>query len=220
MKFITTILLLSFSINFLNAQNINWATLNENQQDLVYLNFGYDFGMTTQLGYGYRLNSSRSILLTADYSFPAGKNLVDDFKIRIGGQVEILRRDALIMSAKVYGLFRRHETTLVKMSSFGSESSVLLGYYKSKWHIAGEFGFDKSGATKLKHSNAIIENVPTIKDGWYTSTAGHFFYGIQGSKSIRDRIDLSLRIGATNAQGKDQNPLLPFYGQIGFLWKM
>ena len=63
MKYITIVLGLMISFNFVNAQNINWASIDKNQQHIVYANLGYDFGMTTQLGYANHLNSSKPILL-------------------------------------------------------------------------------------------------------------------------------------------------------------
>lgn len=214
---ITIIALVSATLSF--SQNINWSSINEDQKSITYLNFGYDFGITTQLGYGYQLKAFKPILLTADYSFPMGKNLVDDFKVRIGGQIPLYEINNFTISAKIYSIFRKHETSLVKMTSFGAEMAAILGYYKSTWHVAGEFGFDKSINTYLKHTDLIKENYPSIKDGWFIPSGGHFYYGIQGSKTIRDRSEISLRVGATNAQGKDENAFLPYYGQLGFVYK-
>lgn len=217
-KLIATIILLA-NLNFAFAQNINWQTINENQKEIVYLNFGYDFGMTTQLGYGYLLNTSKQILLTADYSFPMGNDLFDDFKIRLGGQMPVFKKNNFVVSVKLLGITRRHETSLVRMYGFGSEFSILGGIYKPKWHLAGELGFDKSIITHLKHTDQMRDNFPEIIDAWFIPSGGQFYYGIQGSKTIRQHLELSLRLGAINAQSDDENPLLPFYGQLGFIWK-
>ena len=56
-----------------------------------------------------------------------------------------------------------------------------------------------------------------ISNGWFIPSGGHFFYGIQGSKTIGSRFEISLRAGATNAQFKDKNPLLPYYVQLGLI---
>jgi len=207
------------SVSFSYAQNINWSSINENQKTLTYLNVGYDFGMTTQIGYGHKIDVFRPILLTADYSFPMGKNLVDDFKVRLGGQASIYEINNFIFSAKVYGIFRRHQTELVRMVNFGSEMSAMIGYYKPTWHLAGDFGFDKSIITQLKHSDEMRNNFPSITNGWFIPSGGHFYYGIQGSKTIGDHFELSLRAGATNAQFKDENALLPYYAQFGLIYK-
>ena len=208
-------LLLCLCISNSYAQNINWSAINDDQNHLTYLNFGYDFGITTQVGYGYNIKSKKPILFTADYSFPMGKNLVDDFKIRLGGQISIYQKNNFIFSAKVLSVFRNHQTKLVRMSSFGSQTSVLAGLYKPKWHVAGEFGYDKSSITHLKHSDAMKENFPSISDGWFSPSGGHFYYGVQGSKTIHQSFEISIIVGSTNAQFKDKNPLLPIYCQIG-----
>lgn len=106
---------------------------------------------------------------------------------------------------------------MVRISSFGSEFSVITGYFKPTWHIAAEFGFDKSITSNLKHSDIMKDNYPNIQDGWYIPSGGNYFYGIQASKSIGRSYDISLRLGAINAQGKDENALLPNYAQIGLI---
>jgi hypothetical protein len=200
-----------------NAQNVNWRSLNEEKQNLVYLNFGYDFGVTTQFGYGHTIKTFKPVLLNVDYSFPMGNNLVDDFKVRYGGQIELVEINEFSVTAKIYGNFRRYRTEMVRIASFGSEFSVLAGYYKSTWHIAGEFGYDKSITSNLKHSDIMKDNYPNIQDGWDIPSGGNYFYGIQASKSIGKSYDISLRLGAINAQGKDENALLPNYAQIGLI---
>lgn len=219
MKKIITVLMLVISVNYSSAQNINWQSINKDQKSITYLNFGYNFGMITQIGYGYKSDAFRPIVLTADYSFPMGENLFDDFKIRLGGQISIFEKRNFILSAKIYGIFRRHQTSLVRMASFGSELSAIAGYYKPTWYIAGEFGFDKSIITHLKHSNIMLDNSPLITDGWFISSGGNFFYGVQGSKTLGKSLEISLRVGATNAQFKDENSLLPFYALLGIVWK-
>ncbi len=218
MKYLITIFTLLIAGNAA-AQNINWSTINDQQKTITYLNFGYDFGATTQIGYGKQVDGFRPMVWTVDYSFPKGKNLVDDFKVRLGGQLSIFEKNNFTLSAKVYGIFRHHQTKLVRMVNFGSEMSAIMGYYKPTWHLAGEFGFDKSIITELKHTEEMLRNFPSIRDGWVIPSGGHFYYGIQGSKTIGNHFELSLRAGATNAQNNDENALLPIYAQLGLVYK-
>ena len=218
MKYLLAIFII-FSMSFSYAQNVNWSSFQDGSKSLIYLNTGYDFGLTTQVGYGHQIDLLRPTLLTLDYSSPMGENLVDDFKVRFGGQVSIYEMGNFTFSAKVYGVFRRHQTKLVRMVGFGSELSALVGYYKPTWHLAGELGFDKSIVTHLKHSDVMRENFSKISDGWFIPSGGHFFYGIQGSKTIGNRFELSLRAGATNAQFKDEDALLPYYTQLGLVYR-
>ncbi len=219
MKNIIITLITIFSIHTLSAQTINWKSSTEDQTNLVFLSLGYDFALTTQFGYGLQLNTSKPIILTADYSFPMGNKIVDDFKIRLGGQILLLEKDSWLATAKVYGIFRRHQTKLVKMASFGSEFSAQFGYYKPKWSVSAEIGFDKSIVTHLKHSDILRDNYQEIQDGWFIPSGGHFFYGMQGSKTLGSSWELYLSLGATNAQSDDENALLPFYGRLGVFKK-
>jgi hypothetical protein len=200
------------------SQNINWKSLGEEKQNIANLNIGYDYGLTTQIGYSRVLNTFKPIVLSADYSFPMGEKLFDDFKVRYGGQIEIIEINGFSATANVMGNFRRHETEMVRVTSFGSEFSIISGYYKPKWHIAAEFGFDKAISTHLKHSDIMKENYySAIKDGWFVSTGGNWFYGIQASKTLGTNLGVSFRAGLTNAQGSDVNALLPYYAQVGLV---
>jgi hypothetical protein len=103
----------------------------------------------------------------------------------------------------------------VSISNFGADVAVVAGYYTSTWSVATELGFDKSMLSRLTHSDIMRSYFPAIKDGWYAPFGGHFYYGIDGGKTIGDRYSVSLRLGATKAQGNDENALIPFYLQLG-----
>ncbi len=118
-------------------------------------------------------------------------------------------------TVRILANLRRYQATLVRIVSFGSDFALLAGYYKPTWHAAGEFGFDKSITSYLKHSDVMKANFPGIRDGWYIPTGGHYYYGIQAGKTIGESFDLSLRLGATNAQDNDDNEFLPYYLQLG-----
>lgn len=215
----TLLLFIAMTFQVSIAQNINWNSNKSNQQS-IYLNFGYDFGMTTQIGFAHQIKARKPILLSADYSTPKGKDLIDDFKIRIGGQVSLFEKGNIGLSAKAYGIFRRHETKLVRMANFGTELGAILGYYKSTWHIAGELGIDKSIITHLKHSKTLEEAYPSITDGWFIPSGGHFYYGVQIGKTLSNQFEISLRIGSTDAQFDDENALLPKYAQVGIVYNL
>jgi len=148
-----------------------------------------------------------------------GKNIVDDFKIKLGGQMDVFDFHNFILTAKIYAVFRTYKSGYVEMSNFGSDMAALIGYYRRTWHIAGEFGFDKSIVTYIKHTESMRDRFPNITDGWFIPSGGYFFYGLQGSKTIGKNIEISLRIGFAKPPNKDVDPLLPYYGQLGFIWK-
>src|SRR5512146_2610704 len=83
-----------------HSQNINWRSLGENQRNVVQFNAGYDFGATAQLGYGRSFTIFRPVFVGLDYSFPMGSDLTDDFKVRLGGQIELLEAGAFSATLK------------------------------------------------------------------------------------------------------------------------
>ncbi len=219
MKYILTFLYcLSFSLTF--AQNINWSTQDNQPNNFVYLNKGFNYGLTLQLGYALNINLLDQTLITADLSVPMGKDLLDDYKGSLSMHTTLLKFGDFTMSGKITGIARRHETKLVRMHNFGAELTGLIGYYKPKFHIAAELGFDKAIATHLKHQGLLKENFPDMVDGWFVPTSGNFYYGIQASKTIGTRFEISMRLGKTNAEKGAPDALLPVYGSLGLIFRL
>ena len=201
-----------------NGQTVNWESLGE-KNSIVYLNTGYDFGLTSQIGFGYSLASQKPIMISTDLSIPMGETLFDDFIYRLGGQMLVLEKNALQFITKFNGELKRHQTNLVKMTNLGMELSTSFGYYKPRWHLAAEIGYDFLALTQLTHAEILGENYSGITDGWYSATGGNFFYGFQGSKTIGESLELNLRLGSTKAQFDHMNPLLPYYAQLGLVYQ-
>jgi hypothetical protein len=198
------------------AQNINWQSLQEEQKHLAFANFGLEYGVVWGVGYGYQLNTKMPIVLNAEYSFPSGNNLLDDFKTKIGGQIRLLKIYDFQFTAKVYSIFRRYQNDMVRMVNFGSDFSGIIGYYRSKWFVAGEFGFDKAISTHFKHSTEYKNNFPEVKDGWYEPpTGGNVYYGLQAGYSFPQH-DIHIKIGQIIVEDFKMKPTLPFYLQMGY----
>jgi len=198
------------------SQTINWKSLDKEQRHIVNINAGAEYGTTLGAGYGYHLKSKMPIVLNVEYSFPTGEKLFDDFKTKIGGYVRLYQVNNFQFSAKIQGVFRRYENSLATLVNFGSDMTGIVGYYKSKWFIAGEAGFDKAIVTHFKHSTVYKQNFPTVKDGWYEpATGGNFYYGLQTGYSFR-RNDIYLKVGKVVSQDFNTSPSLPYYLQIGY----
>ncbi|HXF99439.1 MAG TPA: hypothetical protein VNL69_01580 [Bacteroidota bacterium] len=197
------------------SQTINWRSLEENQRNIIQLNFGYDYGMTAQACYGHMFTFIRPVVVGVDFSLPMGEHLVDDFKIKIGAQFEVVEMGGFSATLRISSIFRRYENALVRIVSFGSDLGLVAGYYRPTWHAAGEFGFDKSIVSHLKHSDIMRGYFPQIRDGWYIPSGGHFYYGIQAGKTLGQSMHLTLRIGATNVQDGDEQEVIPYYLQLG-----
>jgi hypothetical protein len=216
MKKIAAVMILVMAmVGVSSSQNVNWRSLGEGQRNVIQFNFGYDFGATAQVGYAHSFTIILSVLVGLDYSFPMGGVLLDDFKVRLGGQIEVVEIGGFSATVKIMSNLRRYQTQLVRIVSFGSDFAALAGYYRPTWYAAGEFGFDKSITSYLKHSDLMKAVFPAIKDGWYIPSGGHYYYGIQAGKTIGETFELSLRMGATRVQFDDEEAMLPYYAQLG-----
>jgi hypothetical protein len=218
------IVILAISLLFIESsvrvQSINWGSLQKNERHIININSSLEYGWTFGLGYGYQLKTDLPIVLNAEYSFPGGNILVDDFKTKIGGQTRVAIIGNFLISAKVHGVFRRYENSLTTLVNFGSDMSAAAGYYRRKWHIAAEVGFDKAIVTHFKHSEVYKRNFPEVQDGWYEpATGGNFYYGVQAGFSFKHH-DIYLKAGKTVTQDFKTTPLIPFYAQVGYNFKL
>ncbi len=200
----------------LKAQEINWKNLEENQKHIIQANIGWDYSLSFGLGYKYRVNPGQPLLIGGSFSFPSGKTLFDDFKVKLGGQYRLIEKDHFIASLSLYGIYRRYESDLVRLQNVGSEISGDFGYYKPKWFAAVEVGFDKAIVTHFKHSDIYNEFIYEAKNGWYEPpTGGNFFYGLKAGYSFPSS-DLTFSIGQVLTEKFNTTPLIPYYTKLGY----
>ncbi|MCD2424818.1 hypothetical protein LQ567_18695 [Niabella pedocola] len=210
--FIVTLLL---TVTTLHAQTLNWSSLNKSKQ-LIHTFAGAEYGLVFGVGYSYKLPvNSFPLLVTAEYSFPSGGTLTDDFKTKIGGQIPLIKLDHFRFAVKAQGIFRRYENDLVRLANWGVDVSGTIGYYRPRWFAGAEAGLDKAIATHFKHSNQYKNEYRDVKDGWFEpATGGNFYYGLQTGISFQ-RYDLTLKGGNVLAQDFKSKPILPFFAQVG-----
>jgi hypothetical protein len=215
-KIILSLTVLIIMSNICFAQYNNWNSDSTVNRNAVYINLGYDYSLSLNAGYNYSMNVfTQTVLLGLDYSMPMGENLFDDYKIRIGVEVELLHKNDFYISAKVKGVIRRYEDDYLSIQNYGGDFGLTAGYYKTNWYIAGEFGFDKAITSKLMHTYIYKDIYPEVQDGWYVPTGGQYYYGLCTGVSIKKVLDICFKAGMTNAQGNNVNALLPYYAQIG-----
>ncbi len=219
MKKITIYLAWAFlflTMNQVYAQVINWNKQGRDYRHIINLNAGAEYGLTFGAGYGYKLHTGIPVILGAEYSFPSGKNLTDDFKTKIGGTVMFWQASDFMFSARIQGVFRRYENSFASLLNFGSDMAVMAGYYKPRWFVATETGFDKAIVTHFKHTAAYRKIYPEVKDGWYEpATGGNFYFGMQGGWRFGTG-DIYLKGGKLVSQDFSTSPLLPYYFQVGY----
>jgi len=216
-KSIIIIAAFSFFQNKIFAQVINWEHISKQNKHLLHVNVGAEYGVTAGLGYHHLIPIKKFPLwIGGELSLPAGNELTDDFKVRLGAQIRIAAFNHFQFSARVQGISRRYQNQSVTLFNFGSDFAGTLGYYKKHWFGSVEVGFDKAIVTHFKHSDWYKENIyDKVQDGWYEpATGGNFYYGLQGGYSMK-KIDITLKAGKLLQQDFNSQPLLPFYGQLG-----
>ena len=197
------------------SQTLNYNNLQKEDKHLVFVNAGLEHGLVYGAGYGYQVKSKMPLQLNVEFSVPSGENVADDFKTKIGAQIRLYKLGNFHFIAKAQGIFRRNENDFVTLQNFGSELSANIGYYKSKWFTAVEFGFDKVIVTHFKHSDEYKQIYPGVQNGWFEpATGGNFNLGLQAGYSFK-RSDIFLKGGVVTTQNFS-TPMLPFYAQLGY----
>lgn len=216
MKIRFILYLLTWSVSpTLLAQNINWRALQQTDKHLVGVSAGVEYGAIVGVHYGKIFQTRMPLVLSGELSVPLGNNLTDDGKARLGGQLEVLHAGAFSATLKAYAVARRYENGFTRLVNFGSECAAVAGYYKARWYVAGEVGFDKAVVTHIKHSSPALDLNPGLVSGWYVPTGGNFLYGLQAGLHLR-RHDVTLKVGRIISQDFKTSPLLPLLGQVGY----
>ena len=200
-----------------NAQTINWERMKEENKHIVCANLGWDYGVNYGLGFGYQFKTwIFPTIANIEYSVPSGDNIFDDFKTKLGIQIRLVEFNNFQVSARIYGVFRRYETEMVRLVNFGSDMSVAAGYYRKNWFVAAEGGFDKSVVTHFRHSQRARDRYPDVAGGWYQpSNGGNFYYGLQAGFSF-GKNDIYATAGKVINQNLETTPMAPYYAQLGY----
>lgn len=200
-----------------NAQSMNWGNSKKENKHIITAHAGWENGLVYSLGYSYRVNERLfPAYVSVDVSAPSGNKLADDFKTRIGGNILWLKHRDFRFSTNLYAVFRRFGNEYARLVNFGSDFSGVIGYYRKRWYVAGEAGFDKAIVTHFRHSEKYKAQYPGVVNGWYEpATGGMFYYGMQAGFSF-GRNDLWLKAGKTLAEDFKTKPVVPMYGQLGY----
>jgi len=199
------------------AQTINWAGLREENRHIINVNMGLEYGAIYGLGYGYHFPARLfPFITTIEYSFPSGHTIFDDFKSKVGVQISLIEFHNFRFNARLQGVFRRYENALVRFTNFGSDISGVIGYYRSRWFVAAEVGFDKAIVTQFKHSELYADRFPGVVNGWYEpATGGNLYYGLQTGFSLKKH-DIYLKADYVITQDFKNRPMIPYYAQLGY----
>ena len=208
------IIILVLITNISSAQNINWRSIGKTNY-IAHVNLGWDYSFSTGIAVGYKFKTTFPLMANASFSMPAGDDLADDFKTKLGLQAELLRINNFSVTGKVAGIFRKYKSSIATMKNFGGEFTLVSGYYRPKWYAAAEGNLDKAIITHIKHSDLAKEMRPGVQDGWFIPTGGNLSYGVAGGYTFRKN-EVSLRLGKVVTQDWKTTPLVPYYFQVGY----
>lgn len=221
-KIATTISLLFIFLysNKFKAQAINWNNI-DSTKHFLHISNGVEHAVFYSLGYSYNLKTKPSILLSLNFSIPYGENFFDDFKSRIGGQMKLYQSKEFFGMLSLQGIYRRFATEYVVIQNFGSDVKGTFGFFKPKWFIAIDVGFDKAIVSHFKHSQKYRDEIYNdVTDGWYEpSTGGNFYYGLQTGFGF-NKSEISLNMGKLISQDFKTNPLIPIYINLIYTYKI
>jgi len=196
------------------AQTLNWSGMQEDQRHIINANVSWDYAATVGVGYGYRIETKVPTVFSAQISLPAGENVGDDFKAKLGGQVRVVQRGRFQATVAIFGLYRQTTNHLVKLQNFGGEFTGVIGYYRPRWFVAAECGFDKAIVTRIRNSEAMKHIYPGVRDGWYVPTGGNFVFALQAGYSFSS-LDIVLKTGKTVDQNLNTSAMMPITFQLG-----
>ncbi|ATL49358.1 hypothetical protein COR50_20460 [Chitinophaga caeni] len=199
------------------AQTVNWKNM-ENTAHMITLGLGWDYSLSYNIGYAYHPAAVKMpLVINANFSMPSGEKLLDDFKLKLGGQIVLLNHSNFKGGISLNGIYRRFENPLTRLLNFGAEMKGRFGYYKNGWFVAGELGFDKAVITHFKHSDLYKQDIyEGVRDGWYNpATGGNFLYGLQAGYSF-NKSDITLDLGKITTQDFKTTPRIPYYLALSF----
>ncbi len=181
----------------------------------MHLTLGVDPSVVPSLGY-HRVTSlfGATAQFGLEAGVVAGEADLRDYRVRLGGQVQLVRHRGLRLAASATAITRGTSNDVYRAVNFGADLGAVGGLYRQGWFVAGEIGFDKAVITHLTHSQQYRDQYyPDAKDGWYLDNGGTWRFGVVSGVAIGST-ELMLRAGVPRTQGGESLPL-PAYLSLG-----
>ena len=209
-------LMIAFS-GAINAQEIAWYTNDQNSGHLASIHTGADIVTGYGFSYGYKFKGKIPFVIGTELTTPYGGQIMDDFEASLTAQTIFRPLDHMGISVKPFMTCRRYGSEAAVLVNISAGLQTTIGYYRDKWSIAAEAGYDRTGATLITH-RLLRDYYSEIQDEWYGSTGGNFNFGVVLSYWIKS-IGLSLKAGKTYGQNFSDNPTIPFYADFSVMRK-
>jgi hypothetical protein len=129
MKYLKIIILhlILTSTNNLVAQEVNWRNLNEKTKHLVSASFGADYSSYYGVSYGHMLNARKKpIVIGAEFTVPFGKDILDDWKIKLAAQLELWHSENFSFSLKPAFIVRRYASEIATLYNIAADLTLIL----------------------------------------------------------------------------------------------
>lgn len=181
----------------------------------LHISMAVDPAVVTSLGYG-RFTSlfGTTTRLGLEVGVVAGEADLRDYRVRLGGEVQLVRRGAFRVAASAAFMTRGTSNVVFRAVNFGSDFGATAGLYRRGWFVAGEVGFDKAIITHLTHTQEYRDQYyADAKDGWYLNNGGTGRLGIMTGTSLGGA-ELMLRGGINRTQG-GETLAVPAYLTVG-----
>jgi hypothetical protein len=210
---ISLLAILSIFCLQLHAQEVNWRSLAPTQHHLVSTYFGADYDSYYGLSYAYVVkNGQHPLVLGLQGTAPFGKSTLDDWKLKLSAQTELIHAGAFSMTLQPALVLYRYASPLARIYSVGADLTLTAGLLRPKWGVVGVLQYDQSMATQIE--NRLLKTYyPEIQDGWYRSSGGNFKFGLRLNRRFR-AWNGYLSLGKAYGLDFKSNPTLPFYAEI------
>lgn len=206
-------ILSSVLINSAWAQDVNWRSLTDKQNQLAALHFGADFSSYFGASYGYVLkNTLTPAVIGGEFILPFGKQVLDDWKGKLSIQAEVWHNDQFSFTIKPSFIVRRYESPLALMYNTAADLSFNFGYLRPKGGLLAIACYDKNISTYIKNEK-LKEYYPEIRDGWYGTSGGTFKFGVRSQYTFKSW-SAFLTIGKHFGENFKDNPTLPFFAEV------
>lgn len=187
--------------------------------NVIYMGTGYDYALfTLELGYARALGLPRihrMLILKADFTWPLMAPDLRDYRVRLGARINAYEYKQFQLPVHLNLVVRGTENTAATAVGFGTDLSVMPGFYSTTWFLAAEVTWDQQWSTYIEHSDAYREyGYADAKDGWYRISSYKFRYGARIGMLIRKRVELLLR-GGFEQDGKWDTETPPIYAVLG-----
>lgn len=196
------------------AQEMNLSATSTARPSIVAVRAGMDHAFLGEIGYRRVLAwGGQQILAGGDFALPWAKLDLRDYRLRATVGLPF-GTESWKVAAWLAPTLRGTDNAVSRMTGLGLDSRLTGGYYARRWFLAAELGLDWVAATRITFSDAYRHRVYSgAKDGWYRSTGGTAYAGLQGGVSF-SALDVVVRAGHPRTTALEAQTV-PLYVTLG-----